>query len=58
MDAETMLTHRDQFQELTIGYRKQLNELLEGPGCDEFREVVGLMLRENIRLEQEGITQA
>ena len=57
MDAETLLMHRDQCQELSLGYGKQLKKLLEDPGYDEFREVVELMLRENIRLEQEGITQ-
>ena len=56
MDAETLLMHRDQCQELSKGYGKQLQKLLDDPRYVEFREVVELMLRENIRLEQEGIT--
>lgn len=57
MDASTLLLHRDQCQELTKGYGKQLQKLLDDPGYVEFREVVEVMLRENIRLEQEGITE-
>lgn len=57
MDAETLLLHRDQCQELTKGYGKQLKKLLEDPGYAEFREAVEVMLRENIRLEQEGIIE-
>lgn len=58
MDAETLLMHRDQCQELAKGYGKQLKKLLEHPAYNEFREVVEIMLRENIRFEQEGITES
>lgn len=56
MDGETLWNNREQCQELGKGYAQQLRKLLADPGYDELRGVIELMLRENIRLEQEGIT--
>lgn len=55
MDVETLLSYRMQCQELSKGYDKLLKEILEDKGFAEFHEVVGVMLQENVRLEQEGI---
>jgi hypothetical protein len=55
MDVETLLRHREQCQELSKGYGKLLMGLLENHEYEEFHNVIEVMLRENIRLEQEGI---
>jgi len=54
MDAETLLRNREQCQELPKGYGKLLKGLLVEESC-EFASVINLMLRENIRLEQEAL---
>lgn len=57
MDVETLLKYREQCQPLAKGYRNQLEELMKDQGYQAFYAVVDAMLRENIRLEQESITQ-
>jgi len=55
MDVETLLKHREQCQKLSKGYDKLLKGILGDKGFAEFHELVGVMLQESIRLEQEGI---
>lgn len=55
MDAETLLQHRDRCQPLAKEYAWQLEALLDDGQYQQFHDVIETMLRENIRLEQEGI---
>lgn len=55
MDQETLLRNRDQCQELSKGYAILLKGLLEDEGYWEFHKVIEIMIRENLRLEQEGL---
>lgn len=55
MDAETLLQHRDRCQPLAKEYARQLEALLDDGQYQQFHDVIETMLRENIRLEQEGI---
>lgn len=55
MDKETLIRHKDQGQPLTENYRQQLEALLEDERYQLFREVMGAMLAEDLRLEQEGV---
>lgn len=55
MDSDTLLKNREQAQPLVKGYDKKLKGLQEDEGFREFWDVIQVMLRENLRLEQEGI---
>jgi hypothetical protein len=55
MDRNTLLANREQCQPLARGYGKKLEGLLEEQGFREFWDVIRVMLRKSIRLEQEGI---
>lgn len=55
MDKETLMRHKDQGQPLAKSYRQQLEALLDDGRYQPFREVIGAMLAEDVRLEQEGI---
>ena len=56
MDTGTLLENRSQCQPLSKGYVMLLEGLLEDDRYAEFRDVINVMLAENIRLEQESIT--
>lgn len=55
MDTKTLLANRGQGQPLAKGYDKKLEMLLGDKEFREFWDVIQVMLRENLRLEQEGI---
>ncbi len=55
MDVETLLKYRSRCMPLEKGaYRDTLKRCLADPAYAVFAEVISLMLRENIRLEQEA----
>ncbi|GAW32312.1 Wadjet anti-phage system protein JetD domain-containing protein [Carboxydocella sp. JDF658] len=55
MDSETLLRHRHLALAISDAYARRLAGLLDKPGFEVFREVIEVMLRERIRLEQESV---
>lgn len=55
MDKETLLKYQEAGEQLTAAYRTKLEKIKKDPAYAEFFRLIELMLKLNIRLEQEAL---